>query len=125
MHGCVNARWTQGIPHSSLNLPPTVAFGVYPDAVIDASRARVELLPDAAANAAECQARVRREHPDANAAHYSNIGNVWCKAVYNATGVIFDAEVQTCLFSDVDLHQGSGPAVSRALDPVAFLRLQN
>lgn len=48
--------------------------------------------------AAECAALVRRDHPTAAAAEYSNIGHGWCNAVLGAAGVIYDPEIQTCLF---------------------------
>ena len=43
---------------------------------------------------------VRRNFPDANAAEYSNHGRTECDAVYNATGLIYDPTLQTCLFDD-------------------------
>ena len=60
------------------------AYGVYPEALINASLAPAELLNISATTAAECQALVRRDYPAANAAEYSNTGHVWCKAVFNA-----------------------------------------
>ena len=43
---------------------------------------------------------VRRNFPDANAAEYSNSGRTECDAVYNATGLIYDPTLQTCMFDD-------------------------
>jgi hypothetical protein len=43
---------------------------------------------------------VRQNFPDANAAEYSNTGHAECDAVYNATGLIYDPTLQTCLFDD-------------------------
>ena len=60
------------------------AYGVRPDAEINASLAPTTQLNTTATTAAECQDLVRRDHPDANAAEYSNTGHVWCKAVFNA-----------------------------------------
>ena len=35
-------------------------------------------------SASQCVALVRRDHPDANAAEYSNVGGEWCFAVFEA-----------------------------------------
>jgi hypothetical protein len=44
---------------------------------------------------------VRRNHPEANAAEYINTISVWCKEVFDASGaMIYDLEVQTCIFSE-------------------------
>lgn len=43
---------------------------------------------------------VRKNFPAANAAEFSNTGRVWCNAVYNATGLIYEPTLQTCLFDD-------------------------
>ena len=45
-------------------------------------------------------ALVRKNFPDANAAEFSNTGRVWCNAVYNASGLIYEPTLQTCLFDD-------------------------
>jgi hypothetical protein len=50
--------------------------------------------------ALQCVTLVRQHFPDANAAKYSNIGRAECDAVYNATGLIYDPTMQTCLFDD-------------------------
>ena len=110
------------------------AYGVYPQSLINASIAETETVNVSATTAAECQSLVRRNHPEANAAEYSNTGGVWCKAVFNATGVIYDPEVQTCIFSEIpeDIErqalEGSGSsmaAVVMAADPLAFLRIMH
>ena len=61
---------------------PSKAYGVRPE--INASLAPYTLLNASATTAAECQDLVRRDYPEANAAEYSNIGGVWCKAAFNA-----------------------------------------
>ena len=43
---------------------------------------------------------VRRDFPTANAAEFSNVGRTECDAVYNATGMIHEPTLQTCLFDD-------------------------
>ena len=48
----------------------------------------------------QCVALVRKTFPDANAAEFSNTGLVWCNAVYNASGLIYEPTLQTCLFDD-------------------------
>ena len=48
----------------------------------------------------QCVTLVRRDFPEANAAEFSNTGRVWCDAVYNATGLIYEPTVQTCLFDE-------------------------
>ena len=48
----------------------------------------------------QCVTLVRKNFPDANAAEFSNTGRVWCNAVYNATGLIYEPTLQTCLFGD-------------------------
>ena len=99
------------------------AYGVYPQSLINASIAETETVNVSATTAAECQSLVRRNHPEANAAEYST-GGVWCKAVFNATGVIYDPEVQTCIFSDErQALEGGMAAVVIAADPLAFLRI--
>jgi hypothetical protein len=76
---------------------------------------------------------VHRNHQEANAAEYSNTGGVWCKAIFNATGVIYDPEVQTCIFSEIpeDIERQAleggmdAAAVVMAADPLAFLRIMH
>ena len=60
------------------------AFGVFSNSVTNASIAPTETVNITATTAAECQHLVRKNHPDANGAEYSNTGHVWCKAVFNA-----------------------------------------
>jgi hypothetical protein len=40
----------------------------------------------------------KRDYETAAAAEYSNTGHGWCNAVFEAAGVIYDPEVQTCVF---------------------------
>lgn len=113
MYGCVDGQWVLGRPHSNTNLPPTVAYGVYNDDFTNASLSETTMVsllglthlcshlvrittnpalasvcpPQVnitASTAAECQSIVRNFFPTANAAYYSNIGQVWCKAVFGA-----------------------------------------
>lgn len=78
---------------SDLNLLPACTcsqvLGVQSMSVINASLATK--LPvgnrtgsTSVASAAECQALVRKMHPTANAAEYSNTGGTECLAVFNA-----------------------------------------
>ena len=43
---------------------------------------------------------MQKNFPDANAAEFSNTGRVWCNAVYDAKGLVYDPTLQTCLFDD-------------------------
>ena len=113
------------------------AFGVYNQSVYSQTAARKDHLDVSATTAAEVRARllrvawllpatdqlrvlqcvalVRKNFPDANAAEFSNTGLVWCNAVYNASGLVYEPTVQTCLFDD------SWPAGSqdrRRLEPL-------
>ena len=113
------------------------AFGVYNQSVYSQTAARKDHLDVSATTAAEVRARllrvawllpatdqlrvlqcvalVRKSFPDANAAEFSNTGLVWCNAVYNASGLIYEPTLQTCLFDD------SWPAGSqdrRRLEPL-------
>ena len=60
--------------------------------------ARKALNETVVSTAAECAALVQRDHRTATAAEFSNAGLGWCNAVFEAVGVIYDPEVQTCLF---------------------------
>ena len=60
------------------------AFDAYPAGVVNSSLAATERVSTSAATAAECQSLVRQLHPTANGATYSNDGEEWCKAVFNA-----------------------------------------
>ena len=113
------------------------AFGVYNQSVYSQTAARKDHLDVSATTAAEVRARllrvawllpatdqlrvlqcvalVRKNFPDANAAEFSNTGLVWCNAVYNASGLVYEPTLQTCLFDD------SWPAGSqdrRRLEPL-------
>ena len=59
---------------------------------------RIALNETVVTTAAECAALVQRDYETAVAAEYSNTGHGWCNAVFEAAGVIYDPEVQTCLF---------------------------
>jgi hypothetical protein len=98
------------------------AFGVYNQSVYNQTAARKDHLDVSITTAAEVRARllrvawllpatdqlrvvqcvalVRKKFPDANAAEFSNTGRVWCNAVYNASGLIYEPTLQTCLFDD-------------------------
>jgi hypothetical protein len=99
-HGCINGGWMMGTAHNNPDLPPTTAFGVHNTSVYISSAAHKNRLSTSVTTPAECIALVRENFPDANAAEFSNTGRVWCDAVYNASGLIFDPAVQTCLFDD-------------------------
>ena len=59
---------------------------------------RIALNETVVTTAAECAALVQRDYETAVAAEYSNTGHGWCNAVFEAAGVIYDPEVQTCVF---------------------------
>ena len=128
MLGCVDGHWVLGTcykqPRSMGRLPPTIV-GLMPLCVHRASRSlsplyycvcrqvpgmykqrihdeieptRISLNETVITTAAECAALVQRDHRTATAAEFSNAGLGWCNAVFEAVGVIYDPEVQTCLF---------------------------
>eukprot|EP01051_Picozoa_sp_SAG22_P015029 SAG22_NODE_1911_length_3328_cov_2.473521_3_plen_155_part_00 len=112
MLGCEGGHWVMGTPYASAGvssvaggplpslLPRTLARGLYPEELYAAITPRTVVVNGSTTTPAECQAMVRKEHPTAAAAVYSNFGGDWCHAAFGADGVVFDPEVQTCLFAD-------------------------
>jgi hypothetical protein len=100
MHGCANGHWVMGTSHRSANLPSTVAFGVFNASLYAESAAPKIRLDLRVTTPAECVTVVRKMFPDANAAELSNTGEVWCDAVFNVTGVIYEPLKQVCIFDD-------------------------
>ena len=98
MLGCRDGHWVMGAAHNNPLLADTVALRVLNASKYNESTARKGRIAVAAATAAECVTLVHTHFPGANAAEYSNLGDTVCDAVFNASGVIFDATVQTCIF---------------------------
>ena len=109
MDGCIGGRWVMGTPftqNASIALPATITFGAYESKLyetiqpvkveIDAmvtTAAEVLHLPSAFQDLCtrltercllQCATLVRRDHPTASAAEYSNVGLDWCNAVFDA-----------------------------------------
>jgi hypothetical protein len=73
--------------------------GMYPPKLYEEIEpTRIALNETVVTTAAECAALVQRDYETAAAAEYSNTGHGWCNAVFEAAGVIYDPEVQTCVF---------------------------
>ena len=122
MHGCYDSEWLVGQAHARLELPPTLASGVFNASVFNAS---TDLAPKArivegARTAAECVTLVRERYPTANAAEYSNVGMTTCAAVFGAQGIVlpsaFSAEdevaaMQVCLFVEPRTRLATGLGV--------------
>ena len=135
MLGCVGGAWLMGQPYKqplSHNLSRTIVPGAFPSqgTVAEVEAFEAEIMPEirhlnvTAATPAECYTLVRRDHPTATAALYSNVSQLdelrfslpaslctdtspddlqleqdWCQAVFGALGgVSHSSEVQTCLF---------------------------
>ena len=82
----------------SLSLPSQVP-GMYPQKLYEEIEpTRIALNETVVTTAAECAALVQRDYETAAAAEYSNTGHGWCNAVFEAAGVVYDPEVQTCGF---------------------------
>ena len=101
MAGCKGSQWAMGYSYGPAQLPQnthlaaTVSAAVYSDLV----KARaVDISGEFVASPSECMSRVKSEHPNATAAEYSNTGSGGCKAVFEARGVVFDTQRQTCIF---------------------------
>ena len=126
MLGCANGHWVMGTLYTQVDsrsyLPPTIVYGIYSVKVYDQIKPIKIDLNETVMKPAECQcdALVHRDHRQASAAEFSNVGGEWCKAVFNAgailisivllrlfrliscmrrRGVIYDPVVQTCVFA--------------------------
>jgi len=88
MHGCLNGHWVMGTPYKQLDslsyLSPTTVYGIYDDKVYERLAPTKIDLNETVTTPAECAALVHRDHPEATAAEYSNVGGDWCKAVFDA-----------------------------------------
>eukprot|EP01048_Picozoa_sp_COSAG05_P015171 COSAG05_NODE_1798_length_4039_cov_7.678086_4_plen_699_part_00 len=113
MYGCVDGHWVMGYAHNNSDvLPPTTVHGG--EGTVRGHAALSQLINTTTKTAAECQATVRELYPGANAAEFSNLGQTWCKAVFNAAGVVYDPEFQTCIFDvDWDVSNKDGAAGGR------------
>eukprot|EP01046_Picozoa_sp_COSAG06_P029243 COSAG06_NODE_2697_length_6436_cov_8.420546_3_plen_654_part_00 len=103
MDGCRGGRWVMGTPYKQVSalsyLPTTIVYGAYDDKVYDQIKpTKIALNETDVTTAAECATLVHRDHREATAAEYSNVGEKWCFAVFEAVGVIYDPQVQTCVF---------------------------
>ena len=101
--GRVGGHWVMGTPYkqvASLSyLPPTIVYGAYSNKVYEQIKpTKMALNESVVSTPAECATLVHRDHREATAAEYSNVGGEWCFAVFEATGVIFDPMIQTCVF---------------------------
>jgi hypothetical protein len=128
MHGCYDSRWLVGQAHARLELPPTIAIGVFNASAFNAS---VDLAPTArisegARTAAECVALVQERFPTANAAEYSNIGMTTCSAVFGARGIVLPSALaiedetasrQVCLFVEPGTRANIGCGTGRRQMP--------
>ena len=88
MNGCTDGRWVMGTPykqpHSLGTLAPTVVYGMYEAKVYDEIKPTKIALNRTVTTPAECAALVHRDHRNATAAEYSNVGEEWCFAVFEA-----------------------------------------
>lgn len=103
MLGCRGGGWMMGTPHNnSETFYVTEAYGTHNTSEYTRSMARTAAIqnPGIVTTEAECVSLVRRLHPKANGAVFSNVGGVWCQAVFNASGVVFEPAVQSCLFDE-------------------------
>ena len=102
MLGCKGGGWVMGRPHSNSSLPPTAVYrGVYPPQLVNSSMAKTRTLSQSLHSTptpAHCVGLVRHLYPTADAAVFSNVGEVWCSAAWGARGVFFDPTTQSCLF---------------------------
>eukprot|EP01043_Picozoa_sp_COSAG02_P063649 COSAG02_NODE_9080_length_2338_cov_3.459134_2_plen_320_part_00 len=98
MLGCKGGGWVMGTPHNNSEFGITEAWGTRSSSEYNHSLAVKRLVNRSATTPAECISLVRRMHPAANGAEYSNEGHVWCNAVFDARGVIFGGPMQSCLF---------------------------
>jgi len=112
MLGCKGGGWVMGTPHNNSEFGITEAWGTRSSSEYNRSLAVKKLVNRSATTPAECISLVRRMHPTANGAEYSNEGQVWCNAVFGARGVIFGEPVQSCLFEG-----GPGEAPAGATPP--------
>ena len=62
----------------------TQVYGAYAEKVYRQITPTKAALNEAATTPAECATLVRRDHPTATAAEYSNVGGDWCSAVFDA-----------------------------------------
>jgi len=106
MDACVNGRWVVGMAHADPSLPATIAAGVFDLSTFsNDSLAPTASVGVPAVSAAQCLSLVSLHFPDADGAQYSNVGKTECFAVYNASGVVYDYAVQTCMFAPQQAQQ--------------------
>ena len=91
MAGCQGGRWAMGVPYATNATTfasglqgQTIARGVYASQVYDTIRAVEQDVNEHVGTPAACATIVRRDHPSANAALYSNVGEEGCRAVFDA-----------------------------------------
>jgi hypothetical protein len=88
MRGCDGGHWVMGTPYTQVGslsyLPPTIVYGIYSAKVYEEIKPIKIELNETATTPAECATLVHRDHREATAAEYSNVGGEWCKAVFDA-----------------------------------------
>ena len=88
MLGCAGGHWVMGTPYkqvSSLSyLPRTIVYGAFKQKVYDQIEPLKIRLNETVTTPAECATLVHRDHREATAAEYSNAGEEWCFAVFEA-----------------------------------------
>ena len=62
----------------------TQVYGAYNAKLYDQITPTKAALNETVTTPAECATLVRRDHPTATAAEYSNVGGDWCSAVFEA-----------------------------------------
>ena len=62
----------------------TQVYGAYNAKLYDQITPTEAPLNETVTTPAECATLVRRDHPTATAAEYSNVGGDWCSAVFEA-----------------------------------------
>jgi hypothetical protein len=107
MLGCQQGGWVMGVPHNRSDFHVTDSYATHTTSERKSSLALVSAIQQGSLTTeAECLSIVHKLHPTTNGAVYSNTGGTWCHAVFNAKGVIFDPEQQSCLFEE---KQTCGP----------------
>jgi hypothetical protein len=88
MLGCAGGHWVMGTPYkqvASLSyLPRTIVYGAFKQKVYDQIEPLKIRLNETVTTPAECATLVHRDHREATAAEYSNVGGEWCFAVFEA-----------------------------------------
>lgn len=76
-----------GMPYKQVGLlilPPTIVYSAYTQSIFDQISPSKIPLNETITAPAECVTLVHRDHSTATATEYSNVGDVWCFAVFEA-----------------------------------------